>query len=630
MSEVEGGLEEPTELQPDQGALALADPGTDTWTQADWEAETARVLRKSRRLTDEDADARVWEKLTRSTLDGIAVTPIGRPEDAEDLAAGDLRPTRTGGWDIRAHLGARGGARTLAAKDANETLMVDLEGGVTSLWLRVDRGTDLDALLKGVFLDLAPVVLEAPREPGAGVAAAEAFLAHLEATVPAAGTNLGVDALASAADLVAVARLAQDAGVLGVVVDATTVHDRGASDAQDLAYALAAGVRALRVLTAPEAEGGAGLGVAEAAGLLEFRFAVTDEQFASIAKLRAARRLWKQVLRLSGVTDEPAGPAGVAPEQRQHAVTSRPMTSRFDPYVNMLRTTVAAFAAGVGGADAVTVLPFDAPLGRPETLGRRVARNISHLLIDEAHLGKVTDIAGGAYAVERLTDDLAVAAWGIFTEVDDQVDDAADPVAALEAAFAPLVEATVAAREQQVATRKRPLTGLSEFPNLAEELPERVRDADWHAEWDGVRSYGASFEALRDAPAERPVFLATLGPVASHTARATFASNLLAAGGVAVVPAGATDDAAGLVAAYEEALASHGPLPVVCLAGADATYGAWGAEAASALRGAGATHVIIAGKQTEFADDAGGMGVDALAFLGRTRSALEQGQEKQA
>ncbi|WP_447645612.1 methylmalonyl-CoA mutase family protein [Nocardioides zeae] len=615
MSEVEGGLDEPTELQPDQGALALADPETDTWTQADWEAETARVLRKSRRLTDEDPDAAVWDRLTRSTLDGIAVAPIGRPEDVEHLAAGSLRPSRTGGWDVRAHLGAR----SVAAKDANETLLVDLEGGVTSLWLRVDADTDLDALLKGVFLDLAPVVLEAPREPGAGVAAAQAFLAHLEATTPAPGTNLGVDALAPAADLVAVARLALDAGVLGVVVDATTVHDRGASDAQDLAYGLAVGVRALRVLTAPESEGGAGLDVATAAGLLEFRYAVTDEQFASIAKLRAARRLWARVLELSVGAGGAAGDV-VRVEQRQHAVTSRPMTSRFDPYVNMLRTTVAAFAAGVGGADAVTVLPFDAPLGRPETLGRRVARNISHLLIDEAHLGKVGDIAGGAYAVERLTDDLAVAAWEVFTDVDGAED--------LDAVLAPLVEATVAAREKQVATRKRPLTGLSEFPNLAEELPERERDADWHAEWDAVRPYGASFEALRDAPADRPAFLATLGTVATHTARATFATNLLAAGGVAVEPAGATDDAAAVVTAYETAVGTHGPLPVAVLAGADATYGAWGAEAAAGLRAAGAQHVVIAGKQTDYADDACAMGVDALAFLGRTRAAL--GQESQA
>ncbi|MDT9592758.1 methylmalonyl-CoA mutase family protein [Nocardioides zeae] len=609
MTEVEGGLDEPAELQPEQGALALADPATDAWTQADWETETARVLRKARRLGDDDPDAGVWEKLTRTTLDGIALPPIGRPSDLDGVPVEDQRPRRAGGWDIRAHLGAT----AVPAKAANETALVDLEGGVTSLWLRVDAGADLATLLDGVFLDLAAVVLEAPREPGAAVDVARAFLAHLEATRAAEGTNLGVDALAPADDVVAVARLAHEAGLLGVVVDATAVHDAGASDAQELAYSLAVGVRALRLLTAPVSDGGAGLDVTQAARLLEFRLAVTDEQFTSIAKLRAARRLWARVLELSGADGSPAGRV----EQRQHAVTSRPMTSRFDPYVNVLRTTVAAFAGGVGGADAVTVLPFDAPLGRPEVLGRRVARNISHLLIDESHLGKVADIAGGAYAVERLTDDLATAAWTVFTETEGADD--------LDAAFAPLVEATVAERERQVATRKRPLTGLSEFPDLAETLPERVRDADWHAEWDRVRPYGASFEALRDAPAATPVFLATLGPVAAHTARATFATNLLAAGGVGVVVAGATADAEAVAEAYRSAVAELGALPVVTLAGADATYAEWGAAAAAALREAGATRVVVAGKAQDHTDDACGVGVDALAFLARTRSALGAG-----
>lgn len=600
MTEVEGGLDEPTGLQPGQGALDLADPATDTWTQADWESETARVLRKSRRLGDDDPDALVWDRLTRSTLDGIAVTPVGVPGDLDGVPVDAQRPPRVGPWDVRAHLGVRG----VPAKEANETALVDLEGGVTSLWLRADDSTDLAAVLEGVYLDLAAVVLDAPDAP---VAVAQRFLDHLEATEAAPGTNLGIDALAAPDDLVAVARLARAAGLLGVVVDATAVHDRGASDASELAYALLAGVRALRVLA------DAGIEAVDAARLLEFRHAVSDEQFPSIAKLRAARRLWARVLELSGAEEAGA--------QRQHAVTSRPMASRYDPYVNMLRTTVAAFAGGVGGADAVTVLPFDAPLGRPGTLGRRVARNISHLLIDEAHLGKVGDIAGGAYAVERLTDDLATTAWDLFVRLDGELEgrlDGTDDRAVLDGALAPLVDETVARREKLVATRKRPLTGLSEFPNLAEELPQREPDG----EWDHVRPYGASFEALRDAPAGTPVFLATLGPVAAHTARATFASNLLAAGGVAVVPAGATDGAEALAAAYADARAEHGDLPVVCLAGSDPTYDEWGEQAATALRAAGATHVVVAGKAKDYTDDACGVGVDALAFLGRTRTAL--------
>ena len=564
---VEGGLDEPTELEPEQGSLRLASP-EDRYTRADWEAATAAVLRKAKRMSDDDADALVWDKLTRTTLDGIAVAPLGTPDLLDDLQTAG-RPTRTGDWDVRA----------LHAAPTNEELLLDLDGGVTSLWLRVDGDTDLGSVLEGVLLDLAPVVLDAGAEQ---VAVVESFLDLLGDTPAAPGTNLG----GRDGSLVEVARLAQETGVLGVVVDATAVHDRGASDAQELGYSMAVAAAYLRELT------DAGFTVDEAAGLMEFRYAATDEQFSQIAKLRAARRLWARVLELSE--------AG-ATEQRQHVVTSRPMMSRYDPYVNMLRTTVAAFAAGVGGADSVTVLPFDSPLGRPETLGRRIARNTSPLLMWESHVAKVADPAGGSYAVEKLTDDLAVAAWQELGRIESDGLDA----------FHGRVDEVAAAREREVAKRKRPITGLTEFPNLAETLPERAPDN----EFAGVRTYGASFEALRDDPAGAPVFLATLGSVAAHTARGTFATNLFAAGGIAVETAGAT-------AGVEELLAAYAGQPVVCLAGADAAYTEWGSEAAAALREAGARHVIIAGKPTDYADDACAMGIDALDFLTRTREKL--------
>ncbi len=564
---VEGGLAEPTQLEPAQGSLDLASPD-DRSTRADWEAATAAVLRKMKRMTDDEADALVWDKLSRTTLDGIDVAPLGTPDLLDDLQTAG-RPTRTSDWDVRA----------LHAGPVNEEVLLDLDGGVTSLWLRVDGNTDLPAVLNDVLLDLAPVVLDAG---AAQVEAAEAFLDVLGDTPAAPGTNLG----GRDANLVEVARLAQEAGVLGVVVDATVVHDQGASDGQELGYSMAVGAAYLRELTE------AGFTVDEAAGLMEFRYAATDEQFSQIAKLRAARRLWSRVLELSAA--EPTA-------QRQHVVTSRPMMSRYDPYVNLLRTTVAAFAAGVGGADAVTVLPFDSPLGRPETLGRRIARNTSPLLMWESHVAKVADPAGGSYAVEKLTDDLAIAAWDELGRIESDGLDA----------FHERVAAVVAARNDQVAKRTRPITGLTEFPHLAEILPERAADE----EFAGVRTYGASFEALRDEPSTTPVFLATLGSVAAHTARATFATNLLAAGGIAVEPAGAT-------AGVEDLLAAYAGQAVVCLAGSDPTYSEWGSEAAAALREAGARHIVIAGKPRDYADDSCAMGIDALDFLTRTREKL--------
>ena len=568
---VEGGLDEPDELEPAQGSLDLASP-EDTATVADWEAAAAAVLRKAKRLGDDDPDALVWQKLTLTTLDGIEVTPLGTPDLLQDRATSG-RPTHQGDWDIRALV------RADDAKLAHEEALVDLEGGVTSLWLQGSRDTDLNIVLNGVVLELAPVVFD-------GIDPAT-FLAYAGDRELHPATNLGVPASDATADL---AGTAWRAGVRAFVVDATEVHDRGASDVQELGWSMAAGATYLRALT------DAGLDVDRAAALVEFRYAATDEQFTTIAKLRAARRLWARVLELSGGS---TGSAPGAAEMRQHAVTSRPMMSKYDPWVNMLRSTVAAFAAGVGGADSVTVIPFDSPLGRPDAFGRRIARNTSHLLIDESRVAHVADPAGGSYAVEKLTDDLAVAAWDVFGRIEGGAD--------LDAELAD----TVAKREAEIARRKRPITGLTEFPNLAEALPEREP-----AGGPEVRRYGASFEALRDRPATQPVFLASLGSVVSHTARATFAANLLAAGGVAVDTPGATDGVEALLAAYDGQ-------PVVCLAGSDPTYAEWGAAAVAALREAGAEHLIVAGKADGLdVDDSCSMGIDALAFLTRTREKL--------
>jgi methylmalonyl-CoA mutase len=293
------------------------------------------------------------------------------------------------------------------------------------------------------------------------------------------------------------------------------------------------------------------------------------------------------------------------------------MMSTYDPYTNMLRTTVAAFAAGVGGADSITVLPFDSPLGLPSALGRRNARNTSSLLIHESHVAAVSDPAGGSYAAELLTDELCRAGWAEFQRIEG--------AGGIEAALADgslrdRIGEVAARRADQVAHRTRAITGLSEFPNLEETRLERDPDPIGRE----VRRYGAAFEALRDEPATQAVFLATLGPVSAHTARASFAANLLAAGGIPVMTAGHTEGVESLLSAYE---AQDKP-PVVCLCGTDAAYQEWGAEAIEALRGDGARWVILAGNpgdrtvSAELVDDSAAMGLDALTFLKTTREKL--------
>lgn len=574
---VEGGLDEPAELEPLQGTLELAAP-EDRHDRAEWEAAAAAVLRKARRLSAEDRDALVWERLTRRTLDGIAITPLGTPELLDGLGTTG-RPTRVGAWDIRSYLSLTD------AKTGNEEILAELEGGATSLWLSLPQDIDLEALLDGVLLDLAPVVLDSD---GDCLPLARKFLEYAAGRTLHPATNLGLPVPAVLADMQEGWELVRDSGLLGYVVDGRDCHLHGASEVQELGYVMAVAVEALRAVEAADRS------IAEVVPRLEFRLAATQEQFPTIAKFRAARRLWRRVLELCA-TD--------LVDMRIHAVTSEMMMTAHDPWVNLLRTTVAAFAAGVGGADAVTVLPFDGRLGTPDALGRRIARNTSHLLIDEAHVAKVADPAAGGYVVEKLTDDLAEAAWEEFVRIDGERP-------GIHRFYSERVTPVREQRQREIALRTRPITGVSEFPNLDEKLPERSGEP-----WISAPGYAEPFEELRRARPTQHVFLATMGPIAAHTARATFAANLLAAGGIAVDVAGATETVEDLVAAYDGQ-------KVVCLAGTDAAYDEWADEAARALREAGATWVVVAGRPRESTDDSCAMGVDALEFLGRTREKL--------
>ncbi|MEV4443102.1 methylmalonyl-CoA mutase subunit beta, partial [Streptomyces sp. NPDC049577] len=449
---------------PDDGfSLAAEFPDA---TREQWQRLVEGVLSKAG--TDAVGPA-AEDALATALGDGLRTRPLYTAEDAPPapgypgfapfVRGGRPEGTAPGGWDVRQHHAHPDPRR------ANEAVLADLENGVTSLWLTVGSAglavDDLPAALDGVYLDLAPVVLDA----GAGFeAAADRLLRlHDERATPrdAARGNLGADPLgtlartggdtdpagplAAAADLAA--RCLRDRpGLRALTVDALPYHDAGASAAQELGCSLATGVAYLRALTA------AGLTVEQAAAQLEFRYAATADQFLTIAKLRAARRLWSRVTEVSGAT-------GATAAQRQHAVTSAVMMTRRDPWVNMLRTTIACLAAGVGGADAVTVLPFDAALGLPDAFARRVARNTSSILLEESHLARVVDPAGGSWYVERLTDELAHAAWAFFQDLER----AGGQAAALRSGLvAERLDATWRERSGRLATRREPITGVSE------------------------------------------------------------------------------------------------------------------------------------------------------------------------
>ncbi len=234
------------------------------------------------------------------------------------------------------------------------------------------------------------------------------------------------------------------------MADGRIIHNAGGSEAQELAFALACAVSYLRALEA------SGMALEAACDAIYFRLTADAEQFPTIAKFRALRKLWARVEGACGLSPKPALVA---------AETAWRMMARRDPQVNILRTTIAVFSAALGGADTITVLPFTAASGLPDRFARRIARNTQLLLAEEAHLAKVADPAAGSGAVESLTDELCEAAWALFQEIEAT----GGPAAALESGLIQEKIAGVRAkREAAIASRRDALTGVRIFPNLQE------------------------------------------------------------------------------------------------------------------------------------------------------------------
>jgi methylmalonyl-CoA mutase len=386
------------------------------------------------------------------------------------------------------------------------------------------------------------------------------------------------------------------------VADGRIIHNAGGSEAQELAFALAAAVDCLRALEA------GGVPLETARGMIYFRMTADADQFLTIAKFRAIRKLWARVEAACKLTPKPATVA---------AETAWRMMTRRDPYVNMLRTTIAVTAAGLGGADNIAVLPHTAAIGLPDALARRVARNMQLILLEESNLYRVADPAAGSGAIEDLTAKLCAAAWSLFQSYEK----AGGAWAALDQGMIQRDVASARKRRQSNSARRRDaITGTSDYPNLHEDaarvldMPRVVLPAETNARpsiepLPSIR-LAEPFEALRDASdrmreatGRRPkVFLANLGKLSDFTARATFAKNFYEAGGIEAVtndgfllssplPNGEVKtDLAALVAAFEASGAK-----LACLCSSDKVYEADAAEAVRELAAAGAT-VHLAGR----------------------------------
>ena len=544
-----------------------------------------------------------FERLQGRSYDAISISPLyarltqERPRAVKASGAGWARLARVDNPDPIA---------------ANKQALADLENGATGLHLvfagamgaygfglPADRQA-LDQALDGVALDVG-LTIEIDLGPQAQDGAL--YLRDLlgEAGADPATVTFGYDPVGqmalqggAAMDWAAMApasvAFARSLGGRAFAADGRAAHGAGASEAQELAYVTACALAYLRALE------GAGVDLAQARGMIGFRVSADADEILGVAKLRALRRLWARVEAGCGLTPAPI---------HIHAETSLRMMSRRDPWVNILRATVACFSAGLGGADAVSVLPFTQALGLPDDVARRIARNTQAVLLEEANLGRVSDPAAGSGAFEALTDALCEKAWELVQETER----AGGLYGALASgALQGKIAATQLERARAIARRKDPITGTSEFPNVNEApvevlspmpvsqpapaMPIALPALSLHRD-------AQAFEALRDrADAEaaqtglrRSVFLANLGPIAAFTARSMFAKNFFEAGGVLAPGNEGFADESSLAEAFKASGAAF-----ACICSSDALYEEWGQKAARALVKAGARHIYLAGR----------------------------------
>ena len=584
-----------------------------------------------RKLVDVVLKGAPFDRLVSKTYDGLTIAPIyTRAKDAAPIAG---RPAAMP-WQVMQRIDHPDAAK------ANVQALHELENGATGLTLvfagsNGARGYGMEptaetvaTVLNGIFVD-AGIALELNVGPQSRMAAIH--LADYMATTkidPAICTvRFGLDPIGACAvwgssaynwweiapAMTGAVKKLVAAGFKGpfVVADGRIIHDAGGSEVQELAYVLSSGVAYLRALEA------SGVALDEAQGMVYVRLAADADQFLTMAKFRALRLLWARVEQACGLTPKPIF---IAAETAWRMLTQR------DPSVNMLRATVATLSAGLGGANAICVLPHTLALGLPDALARRVARNTQLVLLEESNLAKVSDPAAGAGGIEALTQELCEAAWAQFQDIEKN--GGAFPALGNNL-IQPKVAATRAARQVSIARRREVLTGASEFPNLHEPRASVLKAKPIEAAAYGKPKIkfnplepirlATPFEALRDksdhllarSGARPKVFLANLGTPADFTPRAAFAKSFFESGGIEAIDTAGTLDPAALAEAWKTSGAA-----LACLCSSDKIYATAAADAAQALQAAGANHVYLAGRPGELEVALKAAGVSDFIFAG--------------
>ncbi len=659
-----------------------------------------------RNLAEQDLKGAPFDKrLLTKLIEGITVQPLYFADGDTQIRAGlpGQSPLIRGGTPLGA---ARSGWEIIQEHRhpdpivSNRALLQDLSGGATSVVVRlsprlldepdmngcgcgggayVDSIEQMDALFRDVDLSRVPVSITG----GPGFYSAAALLTALlekrgvepkdrkgsfnadplgsfaAKGVGYRNANVLLEQAAELASLTA----KEYPGITALQVSTAAYDNAGATAVQELAAAIATGVEYLRACDA------LGLPPEQSLSQIVFSLAVGCDQFLEISKFRAIRALWNRVQEVVGV-------AGTKRYIRVHARTSRRILTKRDPWVNLLRTTIGCFAAAVGGADKITVLPFDDGVGPSDDFAQRIARNTQIVIADEVHLGRVIDAAGGSFYVETLTRELAEKAWTAFQSIEA----AGGMLAVLRSgAFKREIDTTWEQRQKDLSRRKTPITGVSEYPNLREaalirepastvELERAINEYREQRAADTkiveataklsdlagaerfsaastallrgatrlqienalgrnpetidrfhLRRFSSGYEKLRDASdavlsrsGKRPrIFLANMGPIAVHTARAAYAQNFFEAGGFEAITNDGFETAEAAAAACVKESCT---LAIIC--SSDAWYQTGAAGIAAALKSAGVKTLFLAGNPGTEAETYKKAGIDQFIFVG--------------
>jgi len=575
-----------------------------------------------RKLVEEALKGAPFASLRSQTYDGIPLEPLyPRASDAS------LIPGRAAGvpWTVMQR------ADIADAEAANKQILADLNNGTTGLALVFEgaigdygyameaTGAALSQALDGVFLDAGIAIelnLGRPSRHAAGLLATLVKARGLDPRT--LNIRFGFNPLGAIATTgespkpwpeIAgnfanyVAEIATQ-GFTGpfAVADGRPIHAAGGSEAQELAFTLACAVSYLRALEAH------GIPLDDARNHIFFRLAADQDQFLTTAKFRAIRKLWVRIDEACGLSPKPVFVS---------AETAWRMMTKRDPHGNIVRGAIAALAAAVGGADAITVLPYSAALGLPDAHARRIARNTQTILIEESNLYRVADPAAGSGAIETLTDALCAKAWTLFQDIERE-GGVAEALAkgSIQSAVAKIRDD----REKNIAKRNDTLIGTSDFPFLDEDrvpvlgaLRPHVVESPSNA-LPRIR-LAESFERLRDRSdaylaktgARPKVFLATLGRAADSNARASFAKSFFEAGGIEAVEVSGDN----LAERFKKSGAK-----LACLCSSDKVYAKEAKAAAAALTKAGAKHLYLAGKPGESKQALEDAGISQFVFAG--------------